>query len=455
METLKFDKLSFSTLFEKTLVRVTAEFNSEVTPTSVSSGLSKKLKRKVSKETANSFNVNIKRESDGIYKIESAFMMYRDARLFCINLFSWIENNGSTDKRCNFYVDIKFMDQTEGPFKGTLFNTGVTIEKIDKLKMILDFNEDRVYKVFPSRRYGFNSTSINSFTPNQRFIPKQDSPVDPKFYTIPETTNSGINFETLNHGFLRLQYIGGENYEKKAVDILEITSEFVVSAWNCTYNPGYSKENITKFEKVVDKQSKIRESFYDYKLFKKNFPNIKFTVDLLENPITLDQFYQAIRDRIFELLINMEIKGEIELNYDSNISILQLKSGSLKCKSIKNVEFIDCKIENGNFVLCDFYHSEINNSILNKCNLTETEGKNSILIDSVVNRSSEILDCEFKGSNGVMNGKMEKGLFMNGGIGPLAEVSSSVTVIEYTKVKPGYWVVGDKVIIPTKKYKPL
>jgi hypothetical protein len=50
---------------------------------------------------------------------------------------------------------------------------------------------------------------------------------------------------------------------------------------------------------------------------------------------------------------------------------------------------------------------------------------------------------------------MEKGLFMNGGIGPLAEVSSSVTVIEYTKVKPGYWVVGDKVIIPTKKYKPL
>ncbi len=455
METLKFDKLSFSALFEKTLVRVTAEFNSEVTPSSVVTGLSKSLKRKVSKDPVNAFNINLKRENDGIYRLESAFMTYRDARLLCINLFSWIENNGSTDKRCNFTVDIKFMDQQSGPFKGTLFNTGVTIEKIDKLKMILDFDEDRVYKAFPSRRYGFISKSINKFTPNQKFIPNQESPIDPRFYSMPETSQSGINFETLNQGFLRLQYIGGESYEKKAVDTLDIISEFVVSAWNCTYNPGYSEQNINKFQKAISKQSKIREAYYDYKLFAKNFPNIKFTVDLFENPKTLDQFYQAIRERIFELLINIDIKGELELNYDSNVSALQLKDGKLNCRVIKNVEFINCEISGGNFELCDLYSSKVENASFDRCNLVESELNQSKLYNCAVNRNTELVDCEFSGANGAMNGTMKKGIFRSGGIGPLAEVSNDVIVIEYTKLKPGYWVVGDKVIIPTKKYKPL
>lgn len=452
---MKFDKLSFSALFEKTIVRVIAEFNSEVAPSSVLGDLTKTLKKQVSKQDASNFNVNIKRSTDGIYTIESAFMSYRDARLFCINLFSWIEKNGSTDKRCNFLVDIKFLDETPGPFKGTLFNRGITIEKIDKLKMILDFNEERIYKVFPSRRYGFNSKSINNFTPNQRFIPREESPVDPKFYVIPETTNSGINFETLNHGFLRLQYIGGLDYEKKAVDILDIISEFIVSAWNCTYNPGYTKENINTFEKIVMKQSKIREAFQDYQLFKKNFPNIKFTVDLMENPVMLDQFYQTIRDRIFDLLINIEIQGELELNYDSSVSMLQLKDGNLKCNSIKNTEFINCKIEKGELILCDLYSCEVKDSILNKCNFFESGAERCLFKDSAVNRTSEITDCEFNGVHGSLNGKMIGGLFRSGGVGVFAEFTNNVVVIEYTKLKPGYWVVGDKVIIPTKKYKPL
>jgi hypothetical protein len=75
----------------------------------------------------------------------------------------------------------------------------------------------------------------------------------------------------------------------------------------------------------------------------------------------------------------------------------------------------------------------------------------SRLFDSVCNRTTELNDCEFGGMNGAMSGKMNGGIFRNGGIGNHAEISKETVVIEYRTLTPGYMVAGDKVIIPTKK----
>jgi hypothetical protein len=47
---------------------------------------------------------------------------------------------------------------------------------------------------------------------------------------------------------------------------------------------------------------------------------------------------------------------------------------------------------------------------------------------------------------------MNGGIFRNGSIGVHAKVSKDTIVIEYRELKPGYFVAGDKVIIPTKKF---
>ena len=450
---MKYDKLAFSPLFEKTLVRFISEFNSDLSPSRVISDLSKELKRNVSNQPPGGYNINISRGKDGVYRIETAFMSYRDSRLTILSLFKWIERNGITEKIHNMFVDIKFIDSEKGPFKGTLFNSGITIDKIDKLKMILDFDESKIYDTFPSRRYGFNSKSITRFEPNQKFIPKEDSPVDPKFYSMPNTTDCGINFETLNDGFLRLQYIGGKDYIKKPQEILDIISEFVVSAWNSVVNSGYSKENLASFEKIVGRQAKVRESYLDYELFKKNYPGIKFTVDLIDNPKTLYAYYQIIRDRIYDLLINIEFKGEFELNYDSSMGAIQIRDAKLKCNQISNVEFIHCEIEYGNLVNCDLFACPIKDAILKGCNLfLDCVAERCKIIDSFANRTTEINNSEFEGSNGVLNGDMNGGIFRNGSIGVHAKVSKDTIVIEYRELKPGYFVAGDKVIIPTKKF---
>jgi hypothetical protein len=47
---------------------------------------------------------------------------------------------------------------------------------------------------------------------------------------------------------------------------------------------------------------------------------------------------------------------------------------------------------------------------------------------------------------------MNGGVFYKGKLGIYAEISKDTKVIEYERLKPGYFVAGDTVIIPTKKY---
>ncbi len=452
---MKPNNLSYSPLYENTLVRVISEFNSEMAPSGVIKGLNKSLKHKVSKDVPGAYNINISRGDDGIYRIETAFMTYRDARLICLNLFSWIERNGSTESDHNLYFDIKFLDVEKGPFKGTLFFRGISIQKIDKLKFILEFDEEKVYKAFPSRRYGFNTKSISKFNINQRFIPREDSVVDPKFYSVPDTKESGVNFELLSQGFLRMQYIGGKDYEAKPQEILDILNDFSLCAWEAASDSKYTKANILNFEKIVAKQNKIRESYLDYALFKRNFKDIHFTVDLTEDPKTLDYYYSIIKDRIYDLLINAKFsKNDFELNYDTTISALQIREAKLNCQgTINNIEFINCEVKFGNFKLCNFYDCKIEDARLIECNMfLDSVMNRCLLLDSFANRTTELNNCNVDGQNSVINTKMSGGIFRNGKIGVHASISDDTIVIKYSNLKPGYFVVGDKVIIPTKKF---
>jgi len=453
---MNFDSHALSTLFEKSLIRITADFGSEKDPRSVISDLSKELKTKISNAEPGPYNYKLTRGSDGVYHLETPFILYRDSRLLLISLLKWIERSGITERDNNLFIDLKFTDQIEGPFKGTLFNTGTKIDNIDKLRFILEFDESKVYSAFPSRKEGFVSKSILRFEPKQKFIPKENASIDPTLYDMPNTQYNGVNFEKLSEGFLRLQYIGGTRYEQKIEEILNILNQFCVTAWDCTINKGFSKSNIITFEKAVAVHNKIRESYYDYAIFKTYFPKVEFSVDLIFDPKTLETYYQILRDKIYDIFTNLEFKGTLDLNYDSSFATFQIKEADVKCKNIQGIEFIKSKIEFGTFTKCDFFDCEIVDAKLNLCNLyLHTEANRCNLLDSFSNRTTKLMNCEFNGMNGVLNGQMEGGLFRKGKVGSHAEISDTTTVIEYQQLKSGYMVVGDKVIIPTKIFRQL
>ena len=77
--------------------------------------------------------------------------------------YDWILFKARTNKKTHFIVDIKFDDTKKGPFIGTMFNTGMTIDKINKFKFILGFNEYLAYKYFPAAKNGNYTNSIYNF----------------------------------------------------------------------------------------------------------------------------------------------------------------------------------------------------------------------------------------------------------------------------------------------------
>lgn len=448
-----FDSLSFSPLFEKSLVRVTAEFESSKSFNSVVTDLSKELKRKIGKDES-SHNFQLLQLSDRSFRLISPFLLYRDSRLSIIGLFRWIERNATTIKNHEFLIDLKFLDAEKGPFKGTLFNTSTKIENIDRLKFILEFDESRVFDDFPSRRNWYTCQSIQQFDPIQKFIPKENESIDPNLYRISTGKTTGIDFETLINGYLQMRYIGGTDYHKKVNEVLNILNEFCVTAWNCTVNKGFTQDNINKFEKLIQKTRVIRESYQDYALFKKNFPKINFTVDLLSDKKLLGTYYNVIRDRLFDLFSNIEFTKGFELNYDTVFGVIQIRDAKIKARRIQSVDFVNSDVEFGILEKCDFYESTVKDAVISECNLFRyTKVDRSKLINSVVNRTSELNSCTVEGLYGVMNGKMISGTFLNGKIGLFGDLSKDVKIIEYQKLKSGYLVAGDRVIIPTKKFR--
>jgi hypothetical protein len=451
---MNFDSYALSSLFEKSLIRLTADFESEKNPKSVVSELSKALKTKISSSEPSAYNFQVKRTEDGVYHLVTSFVLYRDARLIAINLLKWIEREGTTSRNNNFLVDLKFMDEVKGPFKGTLFSTATKIENIDKLRFILEFDEQKIYKAFPTRKDSFISQSIVNFEPTQKFIPKEKEAVDPRVYRVPPTDNCGVNFETLTQGFLRMQYIGGSGYEKKVEDVLSAINQFCVTAWDCTVNRGFTRENLVTFEKAIAVRHKIREAYYDYSIFKKNFPKIVFSVDLVSNDKVLESYYQILRDRIYDIISNLDIRGEFEMNYDTVYSVFQIKDANISGKNLAGIEFIKCKITYGTYSKCDFFDCEIQDATLNQCNLyLHTHVHRSNLFNSYANRTTEITKCDFDGMAGVLNGKMTEGVFRTGKVGLFADISPQTVVIQYQPLKAGYMVAGDQIIVPTKKYR--
>jgi hypothetical protein len=454
---MNFDSLSLSILFEKSLIRLTADFGSQKDPKLAVSELSDALKTKVSSKEPSQYSHQLKRTEDGVYHLQTDFIPYKDARLITINLLKWIERNGYTKRNDNLFFDLKFIDETPGPFKGTMFNTGTKIEGIDKLRYILSFDENLVYEVFPERRNGFCSQSILSFDQRTSFNLDSNVVINPSDYSIPNTSNCGINFETISKGFIRLQYIGGENYEKKVEKILSILNQFTGTAWDCCINKKFTKDNINRFERIVASNRKMKESYYDFQLFNKNFPKVKFSIDLVFDYNVIYSFYHKLRDRFFEIFSNCEFKGSLHLNYDTTLSLIQIKDANiLNCKEVNSIEFINCKIKNGAFNRCDFYDSEIIDSKLNICNVyLHTKCTNCNLFNSYINRTTEIVNSDFDGADGVLNGKMVGGVFKKGKIGLFNDISKETTVIEYQRLKTGYIVAGDQIIIPTKKYRQM
>lgn len=349
---------------------------------------------------------------------------YRDARNVIIKVFEWIKSNGYTTDRCSIHVNAS-IDKNKIP-------TLVNVPQINIPKFIIDFDENRVYDVFPNRKYSVYARSIKTIRPNRVlfYSPSLEEfsrstltlPADEKYY--------GVNFLKAEKGYLEYRYIGGEGYQNKARKILDLVDYFVIHMYETlNFNGAYTNNDYAKFKKMMNNQESIYKAFIKYGEFKQRFPNIKISIDMINDDQTLQSVWGNLRDKLFDLIITGDLKKG-EFNYDTEAGRFQLKGTKISNCRVSDVEFINCEVS-GVMERSWFYNCTINNSRImfsqavkgntfNSCKIAETP----LHITNVCN------DCFIENKKHTINCEVNSGVIRNGEIGKLANVSPETMIVE-------------------------
>ena len=141
--------------------------------------------------------------------------------------------------------------------------------------MILNIDEDLIYKYFPNRKNSFYAKSVKNIIPFKQFNYSNDGvkilqsnlelPDNDRYY--------GINFTVLKDGRLEFRYLGGENYEKKTSEILELVDYFIIQSWNSINEP-FTMEDSDKLQEYLNKNINNYKNFNKLDSFIGNFPTI-------------------------------------------------------------------------------------------------------------------------------------------------------------------------------------
>jgi len=373
---------------------------------------------------------------DGKWKIEPDFsggmkmmelvtepMGYYESIATMVKIMSWIRQNGWTDDKSAFQFSTSF-----DPFKFTLRNK---LFNINKLKFILDFDEEYIYKRFPKRKNSKYARSIKQVMPINKFVFNDSvNQIHRMNYTVPDTKYYGINFAKLAVGYIETRYLGGRGYEKKTKEITDIIKYVVERIYDTLENPEYTEQNVEYLRRILRGHKKVVSSFSDPETFQMNYPNIRVFVDLKGDLEVLKTFWVHIREQLFNLIVKCGMKKGM-LNYDADVGKYQLKDSIItKSFDLDDMEVFDSRI-GGNINNCDLYRCVISDAHITNSNLYSGNiVTRSKIIDTPIHLYNETQDCYIDNKSKLINGKVKGGVIRSGEIAPTANISRTTEVID-------------------------
>ena len=361
------------------------------------------------------------------YRLTSGFIPYSEARLLSYKIFEWIKNNGKTSWDCNFSFSIMFNDF------GILGTPNVS--RLNILKMILHYPEEKVYERFPERKNYPRSKSIKNIYPSSKFYIDTPSSLSSNSFTFPLRKYYGIDFTSLDSGSLRFRYLGGTDYHEKAEKSFEVIDFSIDCLRHCIANPGLTAKEKDSLESILESNQRIVNSYSSSAALKENFPDLTLMTDLTTNVQIVDTMYPYIRDRVFKLLSESRMtKGYI--NYDSDQGKLQIKDTVIEnAYLLDGIDIFDSKIV-GNVSNCDIFATEIRDSDIFMSNLfNRSKGINSFFDNSYLNNNSALVDCDIMGMNTIISGVVDGGRLISGRVvSHQAKISDMTEIISFEKI---------------------
>lgn len=336
------------------------------------------------------------------YEIKTPMYNYFEAIYILPKVMEFLKSNLRDYKKSHMY------------FKIGMNEDFCNISNMNIMKFIMEFNEDYVIKNILGDIKDSSLEKLSEIKPEN--ISSCDGKIQKQIEGLRfnDNENYGIDFTKMNVGYITYRYTDSVDYRKKWEEILKSINHTIITIYNTSSDNNFTDDEIKKLNDTNENNKKTAKKFNCYATFRESYPKIKLTSDLNTDTTVIDLVFTAIKEQLFNIVVKNGIK-EAEINYDTDVSRLQLKGLELnKCYHISNVDVVESELKNCIIKDCDIYDTKIENCTVSKCNLfgyancTESNIK-----DSFVSRNITLKDCNVSGSLGKMAGTMKGGSLKN------------------------------------------
>lgn len=348
-------------------------------------------------------------------------MEYSTAKYYLIKILKFIQNYGFTNEKSSVHYNLSFQGDKN-------------LNDLNILKLILNTDEDEIYRFYPSRKDNIYAKSIKSIIPYKEY----------DFFNIPINTvkNSlrlpsdkyfGINFLHINDNKqnqrLEYRYLGGKDYEINIGNLVYFLDRFILDSYN-SIDSSFNQSDADKLEKYLEDNIDKYKNFSKYDNFIVEYPTIQIQIDQNFTYEVVSSYFNRIYPRLFSIVEATNNLSDCIINFVTSTQTLEIVDAKVKSLlSIKNVEFINCDILDGIYENCNFHGCEISNTQITKSKIQSSEVQNSKVLSCRVEQSG-LTNCYFM--NGFLNGDMEDGVFRSGELGPFATISPTTKIVGST-----------------------
>jgi hypothetical protein len=342
---------------------------------------------------------------------------YYDAKYYLIKIVKFIQNYGYTNEKSSIHFNLSF-------------NGDKNLNDLNTLKLILNTDEDEIYRVYPSRKDNVYAKSVKKMIPFKEYDFFNISiDVVKNNLRLPNDKYYGINFLHINNEKesqrLELRYIGGKDYEKNIGNLIYFMDRFIINVYD-SIDVAFNSEDVIKLEEHLEKNISKFKNISKYDNFIVDFPTIQIQIDQNNNYDMVSAYYNKIFNKIFNLVDGCDNLTECIINYVTATQVMEVVDATIKTTSIiKNYDLLNCRVE-GIFEDCLLVGTEITNSQLTKCKLQYAEATKTKVLNCKV-EGSQLTDCYFQ--DGYLNGDMFGGVYRSGKLGPYATMDSDVKVV--------------------------
>ncbi len=343
---------------------------------------------------------------------------YFDAKYYLVKIIKFIQTYGYTNEKSSIHFNLSFKSEEKN------------LNDLNILKLILNTDENEIYRMYPSRKDNVYAKSVKKLIPYKEYdffnIPIS---VVKNNLKMPNDKYYGINFLHINNDKksqrLELRYIGGKDYEKNLGNLIYFMDRFIITVFD-SIDTDFNSEDVNKLEEYLETNISLFKNFSKYDNFIVDFPTIHVQIDQSGAYDLVAAYYPSIYTKLYNIVDSTADLKECIINYVTSTQTMEVVDAKLKSTStIKGYDLINCKCE-GIFENCVFIGCEVDNSQIAKSKTIQSSIENSKVLNCKV-ESSDLNNCYFM--EGYLNGDMFGGVFRSGKLGPYATLDSEVKVV--------------------------